>query len=247
MAPSYRWSTSHLVRTLWISPWEQLRGDFSDRRVILLILAVVLACPALSDLVVAWQDRLPVVLAASFLYSLPVFMVSVVLAPSMTIATLSLANVAGRWLWREWARRLALLAVYGFLFIWVFIIGAIGVVLPFMQPYAPQHDFGTRLIWVLVGVPTGLVVWAVGGLAWAGAVSEHGYRDAVRRVMAAPLEWVLATAQVSGLVVLMGKGLDAIPVQQLALGPWLTSYLYYLPSVIVLVVYGAAWAALASA
>ena len=174
-------------------------------------------------------------------------MVGVVMAPSITIATLSLANFAGRWPWLEWARRLALSAVYGFLFLWIFIIGEIGVVVPFMQPHGLQHDLVARLIWVLIGMPSGLAVWAVGGLAWAGVATGHGYRDAVRRVIAAPLEWVLAAAEVSGLVVLIGRGLEAIPIPHVILGHSLTNYLSYLPTIIFLVIYGALWAALAGA
>jgi len=117
------------------------------------------------------------------------------MVPSITIATMSLADVDRRWPWSEWVRRAALSLVYGFAFFWLFLLGGIGII----PPLVFADGVLKRLVWGGVGIPLGLLVWAVAGLAWTGAGSGRGFGEAIKIVVSAPLDWMLVAVEVMGI------------------------------------------------
>ena len=232
------WTMRRLLRSLCTLPLNRLRYALSDRRVILLILATIVVIPALTSYVQTWQATLPATVTASSISALLVLLVGVVMVPSITIATMSLADVDRRWPWSEWVRRAALSLVYGFAFFWLFLLGGIGII----PPLVFADGVLKRLVWGVVGIPLGLLVWAVAGLAWAGAGSGRGFGEAIKVVVSAPLDWMLVAVEVMGIGALVARALSLTTVPH-GLGKPLTSYMSYLTVDILLVIVGCLWAA----
>jgi len=86
----------------------------------------------------------------------------------------------------------------------------------------------------------GLTIWAVGGLAWAGSVVGGGYREALGRVAAAPLDWLLVAAEIWALAAILEMGLGSIGLPR-TLPVVLTTYLSYVLSGIPIMLLGVAW------
>jgi len=122
-----------LASVLWVIPCRRIHRAFSDRRAVLLVAVSALAFPAVLDGIDTWRMQLPLATAARPPFWLPALLLGMVAAPSVTIATVSLAGIAERWPWAEWGRRTLLAVVYGFLYFGIFLIGGIGVIVPLMM------------------------------------------------------------------------------------------------------------------
>ncbi|MDI3297558.1 MAG: hypothetical protein QJR08_00120 [Bacillota bacterium] len=118
-----------------------------------------------------------------------------------------MASLAGAWRdgWVGWLLRWIWSTVYALLFLLFFLLGGVGVILPFAEPARLfGHGLATGVLWILAGIPLGLLVMAVGGVAWVRAgTAEGGVLRAALRVSDRPLEWAVRSA--AALVAITGS------------------------------------------